>query len=334
MNRKKFAIGFVLSVLIILASSMMTAAQTPLASPSPTLLATLPEGAYGSTIGPDGALYVTEPALGRIWRVDPRSGDAALFASDLPTSALPFGGVVDVAFLGPRAYALVTLVGSDVGGNDIVGIYRVTGPNSSTVVADIGEFSINNPPVFDFEYVVPTGVQYALESFRGGFLVTDGHLNRVLWASRHGLIAEMIAFDNNVPTGLDTRRDRVYMAEAGPIPHPPEVGKVVSFQPNSSTAMEIASGAPLLVDVEFGPGYRLYALSQGDFPQDGEPAETALPDTGSLREVQIDGTLSVVVDALDRPTSMEFIDNAAYIVTLEGEIWKVDNVSPPRGGYP
>jgi hypothetical protein len=41
----------------------------------------------------------------------------------------------------------------------------------------------------------------------------------------------------------------VYKAEAGPAPHRPEDGKVVAFRAGSKTAREIASGAPLLVDV-------------------------------------------------------------------------------------
>ena len=66
------------------------------------------------------------------------------------------GGAIDVAFLGKTAYALVTLVGPDVGGNDVVGIYLVDGPDRFTVVADIGEFSLQNPPNTDF--FVPTGI--------------------------------------------------------------------------------------------------------------------------------------------------------------------------------
>jgi hypothetical protein len=46
--------------------------------------------------------------------------------------------------------------GSDIGGNDIVGIYRVDGPDSFTVVADIGAFSLGNPPNTPFD--IPTGV--------------------------------------------------------------------------------------------------------------------------------------------------------------------------------
>ena len=59
---------------------------------------------------------------------------------------LPIGGAVDVAFIGRTAYALVTVVGPDVGGHAMVGIYRVDGPNSFTVVADIGAWAVAHPP--------------------------------------------------------------------------------------------------------------------------------------------------------------------------------------------
>ncbi len=291
------------------------------------LLASGLEGTSGSTIGPGGALYVTEAASGTISRVDPTTGEISTFASGLPTGA---GGVFDVAFIGTTAYALVTLVGPDVGGSDIVGIYRVDGPDSFTVVADIGEFSVLNPPNTDF--FVPSGVQYALQTYRGGFLVTDGHLNRVLHVTLDGEVTEFRAFDNIVPTGLAIRGDTVYMAEAGPLPHLPEDGKVVSFGPRSPTITEVASGAPLLVDVEFGRGRTLYALSQGVWALGGEAGSPALPDTGALVAVNADGTFTVVTAPLDRPTSLEFIGNTAFVVTLGGEIWKIEGVScPPHG---
>ena len=106
-------------------------------------------GGSGSTIGPDGALYVTESAAGRITRVDPVTGahDLRQRAAEL-LPAIGFGGRSDVAFLGRTAYVLVTLVGPDVGGSDIVGVYRVDGPDRVTVVADLGTFSIptRRPP--------------------------------------------------------------------------------------------------------------------------------------------------------------------------------------------
>src|SRR6266550_2149780 len=112
-------------------------------------------------------------------------------------STVGLGGAMDVAFIGKTAYALVTLVGSDVGGSDVVGIYRVDGPDSFTVVADIGAFALSNPPVTPFD--IPTGVQYALETYRGGFLVTDGHHNRMLRVTLDGEVTELIAFGNIVP---------------------------------------------------------------------------------------------------------------------------------------
>jgi hypothetical protein len=194
---------------------------------------------------------------------------------------------MDVAFIGKTAYALVTLVGPDVGGSDIVGIYRVDGPDSFTVVADIGAFALSNPPSTPFD--VPTGLQYALETYRGGFLVTDGHHNRVLRVTLDGEVTELIAFDNIVPTGLEVKGNTAYMAEAGPVPHEPEDGKVVSFRPKSPTATDVASGASLLVDVEFGRGRKLYALSQGVFGG-GPPGAPAQPNTGSLVKVNRNGT--------------------------------------------
>jgi len=301
-------------------------------TPTAVLLASGLQGSEGSAIGPDGTLYVAEGIAGRISRVDLRSGVVTTFASGLPASLFGVGGggVVDVAFIGTTAYALVTGVASDVGGSDVVGIYRVDGPASSTVVADIGEFSLLNPPTTPFD--VPTGFQYALEPYRGGFLVTDGHLNRVLRVTLDGKVTELIAFGNIVPTGLAVSGNTVYMAEAGPVPHLPEDGKVVSFGPKSPTATEVASGARLLVDVEFGRGRSLYALSQGVFPVGNEPGSPALPNTGSLVEVNTDGTFTIITDGLNQPTSLEFIGNTAYVVTLGGEIWKIDNVSGPPYG--
>ncbi len=313
--------------------SMESAARRPAGPAAPVLLASGLQGGSGSTIGPGGALYVTEGAAGRISRVDPNTGEVTTFASGLPPSIVGIGGAMDVAFIGATAYVLVTLVGPDVGGSSLVGIYRVDSPTSFTVVANIGQFSLAHPPSTDF--FVPTGVQYAIQTHRGAFLVTDGHHNRVLRVTPGGEVSELIAFGNIVPTGLAMRGDTVFMAEAGPVPHLAGDGKVVSFGPRTPAATQVASGAPLLVDVEFGRGQQLYALSQGDFPVGNPEGSPAAPGTGALVQVGNDGSLRVVVDGLDRPTSLEFIGNTAYVVTFGGEIWKIDNVSaPPYGASP
>ena len=221
MNRKSLVIGLALNCVIILGSSPVAAAKDPPGEPTATLLVTGLEELQGSAIGPGGALFVTAPLTGSIWRVDPKTGAVTLFASGLPARIPDLffigSGVVDVAFIGGTAYALVTGVGPDLEGDDVVGIYRVDGPDSFTIVADIGEWSIENPPATAF--FVPTGFQYAIESFRGGFLVTDGHHNRVLRVTLDGEITEVIAFDDVVPTGLAVSGNSIYISQAGPIPH-------------------------------------------------------------------------------------------------------------------
>ena len=316
-SRYAWSLAALLGFLLTLSTA---AAGPPSHTSRPTRLASGLEGPTGSTVGPGDDLYVAEGAAGRVSRIDPRTGQVTTFASGLPPAIVGIGGPMDVAFIGETAYALVTLVGSDVGGNDVVGIYRIDGPTSFTVVADIGEFSLNHPP--NTSFFIPTGVQYALEPYRGGFLVTDGHHNRVLRVTREGEVTEWLAFDNIVPTGLEVSGHRVFMAQAGPVPHVAEDGAIISFRSGSSIREE-ASGAPLLVDVEFGRD-RLYGLSQGFFPPENPEGSPAAPDTGALVRARHNGSFSVVVDELDRPTSVEFIRGTAYVVTIPGEILEID----------
>src|SRR4051794_16954211 len=61
------------------------------------------DGLFGSTVGPDGNLYVTEQIAGRVSRINPTTGQRTTFATGLPNDS-PYaplaGGAVDVAFLG------------------------------------------------------------------------------------------------------------------------------------------------------------------------------------------------------------------------------------------
>src|SRR6266536_3546869 len=143
---KSVGIGIVLflgATLIAIITPSAASAQSPCEPTATRLVTGLDTGlesAKGSTVGPDGALYVTEGAVGRISRVDPLTGEVTTFASGLPTAIISIGGAmiggaIDVAFIDNIAYALVTLVSPDVGGTDVDGIYRVDGPDSFTVVA-------------------------------------------------------------------------------------------------------------------------------------------------------------------------------------------------------
>jgi sugar lactone lactonase YvrE len=287
------------------------------------LVTGLGQGA-GSTIGPDGALYVTEPLVGKISRIDRRTGKVTTYAEGLPAvvPAVGIGGAMDVIFHHGTAYVLVTLVGEDVGGDDVVGVYRVDRrTHDVSVFADLGAYSIANPP--DTDFFVPSGVQYAIENVPGGFLVTDGHHNRVLRITDKGEITQVVAFENRVPTGLEVRGRRVWVAQAGPLPHLPEDGRIVTFGLRDPEPRQVAAGGRLLVDVEFGRHGTLYALAQGVWPLGNPEGSPASPDTGQLLRVD-QGGFDVVAKGLDRPTSLEIVGNTAYVVTLDGEVWTVD----------
>ena len=102
----------------------------------------------GSTIGPDGALYVTDGKAGRVLRVDTHSGAVTTFAAADPLMNTPpgIGGAIDVAFVGHTAYVLVANVGPFFGELDeVAGIYRVRRNGSAVPVADIGAWAEGQP---------------------------------------------------------------------------------------------------------------------------------------------------------------------------------------------
>ena len=325
MSSRRSLLSLFAALVVILAPTPAGAAP-PSTELSASLLVSGLQGSFGSTVGPGGDLYVAEGVARRVSRIDPETGTVTTFASGLPAQVVPgVGGATDVEFLGRTAYVLVQFIGPYLGGPDEVnGIYRVDGPHTFTVVADIGAFNVANPPDTDFE--LPTGVQTSFQAFRGGFLVTDGHLNRMLRVTLDGDISVVRAFDNVVPVGLETWGNRIYMAEAGPLPHLPADGKIVSFTPRSSTATVVAAGGPLLVDVERGCGARLFGLAQGIWPLGGPAGSPATPNTGQLLRVNGDGAFTVIAGGLNQPTSLEIIKNTAYVVTLGGEIWKIEHI--------
>ncbi len=291
----------------------------------------------GSTIGPDGALYVTDGGKGEVLRIDLLDGVVSTYATGLPPKAFQgedIGGPVDVAFMDGTAYVLVTLVsgvfiGEPFGDPEAKnGLYRIDPGGTPTLVADLGQWSLDNPP--EPAIVVDTGVAFAMEAYEGGFLVTDAHHNRVLWVGLDGAINEVATFDNKVPVGLETAEGQFYLTQLGPIPHVPEDGKVLSVHTGEKPNLT-ASGASMLIDVEQGPLGTLYALSQGQWDGVGEGSR-ALPDTGQLLVIGTKGELTPVLDGagqalvLDRPTSVEFVGNTAYVVSVTGVVYRFDGL--------
>src|SRR5438093_11387685 len=97
------------AALIAMITPSAVSASSPCHAPIATRLVTGLQGATGSTMGPDGALYVTEGAIGTISRVAPQTGEKTRLASGLPPAITGIRGPMDVACIDRPAYLLVTL---------------------------------------------------------------------------------------------------------------------------------------------------------------------------------------------------------------------------------
>jgi hypothetical protein len=346
----RLAVVTAVAIALIVPGAQTAGAAKP-AEPTVTELATFVDGpctdgicGAGSTIGPDGALYVTDSTRGRIQRIDLTTGRVSTYADGLPQAiaGVVGGGVADIVFLGGTAYVLVNGVSEFwtelVGSSNVPaaeGIYRLdsvgVGTTQATLIADIYTWSEDNPPD-DPQYFIPGGYTYAMERYGRGFLVTDGHHNRVLRVGTNGDISVFHDFAANVvPTGLETHGGRVLVGQAGPVPHIPEEGVLVALRRKGGAVTKIASGAPLLVDVEIGRGNRIYGLAQGDWPyegQEGKEGFPASPDTGHLMVADRNGQFQSVVAGLDQPATFEIIKDTAYVVTLTGKVLHITGLRP------
>lgn len=338
MTRRRYAaLATAMAIAFVLPSSQGQATTSSETAPVVTVLndTALSGLGSGSAIGPDGALYVTNGTKGTLIRINPTTGAAKVVGRGLPRKFIDIGGAMDVAFIGDRAYVLVILAGTSVGGpDDVMGIYRLKRDGTFSVFADLGTWSTAHPPK-DPDWFVAQGVQYSLDVWRKGFVVADAHLARVIRVNRRGRISELTAFGSTdrVPTGLEVVDDRVYLATAGPIPHLPSTSKINLVRPNGKVKVVGKWGAGyagnrgLIVDVEHDRG-RLYGLLQGYWNLDPTPENEgfpAAPNTGVIVAVRPDGTFRTVVRGLDQPTSLELVDGVGYVVTFSGEIMRIDH---------
>jgi hypothetical protein len=291
----------------------------------------------GSTIGPDGALYVTNGNDGTLVRIDPTDGSETVVGRGLPPQVIGNGGAMDVAFIGHRAYVLVTLAGSDWGAPDaVMGIYRLERDGTFSVFADLGTWSAEHPPA-DPDWFASQGVQYSLEVWRNGFVVADAHLGRVIRVDLRGRISELVAFEStdSVPTGLEVAGGKVFVATAGPIPHLPSDSAISAVQRDGSTevvgkwAADYSGDRGLIVDVEEGRHHRLYGLLQGYWDLEPLPENEgypAAPSTGEIVVVGGDGSFKTEVSGLNQPTSFELVGHVGFVVTLTGTILRIDGL--------
>ena len=87
--KRRFMVLLPAVALVALVAASPASAHRPPPSPEVTELASFGSGlGSGSTVGPDGALYVTDGNAGSVLRVDPESGAVSTFADGLPPAGV------------------------------------------------------------------------------------------------------------------------------------------------------------------------------------------------------------------------------------------------------
>ena len=271
----------------------------------------------GSTIGPDGALYVTDGSAGKVRRIDRRSGRVTTYAKGLPKKAFAtdIGGPVDIVFVGRTACVLVTLVSGEIVGvpgagpfgdaNDKNGIYRIERDGGNTLIADIGSWSVDNPQKRVSSSTLAW--QYAMERYHGGFLVTDGP-QPVIGVKKDGSIKEVATFGNVGRPAGSNQTPRLHHP-ARPIPHEPEDGKVLARIENRTPPRSPAGRA--CYRRRAGTARQALRTVTGSMGHVGEGSPVS--EHGRLLIVKRDGSLKRSLTAAERSwysiglTSMEFV---------------------------
>jgi hypothetical protein len=339
------AIAVVAVAAIVLGRGAQAQESEPTAG---TLLVGDLQGATGATIGPDGALYVPQGGTGgdqvlepppeagieeevtfgltaSIIRID-EDGTVTTEADELPSLAFDGegGSIADVAFLGDDLYFLVTGSADALGVPEYPnGVYVVDGDGSgSELVADISEFNNANDP--EFPDAAPGGNPFALETRGSGFVVSDGNFNRLLSVATNGDISLLAQFENVVPTGLASESSGpLHLTWFSAAPHLPGDSHVVSVGVPGGAVTQLASGPSSMIDVSYGPDDRIFVLQFSDFVED----ESAPPaPTGRIYEL-VGSDLVLLVDGFVLPTSLDFSGETAYVTSLFGQVFQIENFS-------
>lgn len=115
-----------------------------------------------------------------------------------------------------------------------------------------------------------------------------------------------------VPTGVVVGEDgTLYVSLLPGFPFIPGSAKVVAVSGDGSVS-DYAGGLTMITDLRAGPDGALYAVSLGEF---GEQGPT--PNTGALVRIE-NGETETVLDGLSFPTSVAFAADGAAYLTLNG----------------
>lgn len=196
-----------------------------------------------------------------------------------------------------------------------------------TEVADLWSFERAQNPDGFARMTHPFGLAAGPD---GALYVADAGANTLLKVDpASGAVTLLAAFDglpgplsnparggakevDPVPTGIAFGGDSTLFVSLLPgFPPTPGAAKVVTVSPDGKVA-DYATGLTMVTDVEVGPDGALYAVSLGEF---GEQGPT--PNTGTLVRI-VAGEAQTVLGGLSFPTAVAFDEGGTAYLTLNG----------------
>lgn len=344
----------IVAIALLVAACLFT--STAAQGPAPTNVRIMAElnNPRGLALGPNGSVYVAEAGAGGAGpcRVAPTnetrcfgltgaitrfvSGTQQRVVTGLPSHALPGGdaatGPNDVSVQSTGELFVVVGLGFDPVDRRFFGsegahfgkLLRISAQDQISEAGDVTAYERDvNPagPPLDSN---PYGV-LALPSVR---IVADAGANAVLSIVSSGLVNTLAVFPSrpnratdSVPTAIAIGPDGAYyVSELSGVPFAAGVANVYRVVPGQAPQV-FRSGFTTVTDIDFGPDGSLYVVEHSTGPQ-----FFALP--GDIVRIRPDGTRTVLVANLNRPTSLVVDSTGSVYYTNRGitagagEVWK------------
>ncbi len=255
---------------------------------------------------------------GRISRVPAGGGEREDVVTDLPNIGL-YGGV---EMLGAASMAVLNDEVYEVSAGHMTvspPLSRVnTADGTLETFADIGKFNDDNPTPASNGDAVPMGNPYDIAILAGGFAISDGNYNRVIYVSATGEMSLLAQWENSpVTVGIGTGPDgNLYVSQFSPAPYAAGTGRIDMVTPEGEVTEGVVSGLTTPIDVAFGPDGTMYILQYA--AEFSAEMLRYIPFGGEVQRVNPDGTTTPVLTNLVFPTSLTVGPDGVLYVTNFG----------------